>query len=227
MNASKPRRRLLGIACLILLGVVGLAVSRLSRQAVAIEDLARLIAGWRAVAPLAFLALHVVATVLFVPRMIMGLASGAMFGPWLGAFLGLAGVVLGAASAFAIARFLAPDLSGRFGNGRTESALRQLRASGWLAVFVLRLIPVLPHALVNYGLGAIRISFPGFASGTALGLAPSAIIYAQLGAAGARAIDDPANWTAIAIWSAAAVALAGATELVRRLIGANRIGGGR
>jgi uncharacterized membrane protein YdjX (TVP38/TMEM64 family) len=145
----------------------------------------------------------------------MGLASGAMFGPW-----------LGAASAFAIARFLAPDLLGRLGNGRSESALRQFRASGWLGVFVLRLIPVLPHALVNYGLGAVRISLLGFAGGTALGLAPSAIIYAQLGSAGARAIDDPANWTAIAIWSAAAVALAGATELVRRLIGANRIGGG-
>ena len=38
MNASKPRRRLLGIACLIiLLGVVGVAVSRVSRQAVAID----------------------------------------------------------------------------------------------------------------------------------------------------------------------------------------------
>ena len=223
MNASKPYARMLGIAGLVFLGAAGVAVSSISREAVAIEDLARAIAGWRAAAPLVFLALHVVATVLFVPRLIMGLAAGVLFGPWLGAFWGLTGVVLGAASAFVIARFLAPDFSARFGAPRAMPALRKLRTSGWSAVFVLRLIPVLPHALVNYGLGVVRVSFAAFAGGTALGLAPSAIVYAQLGAAGERALDDPASWISLALWSVAAAALAGAAALARRLASAGRI----
>lgn len=217
---------MLGILCLVVLGAAGVAISHLSREVIAIDDLPRAIAGWRAAAPLAFLALHVVATVLFVPRVLMGLASGALFGPWLGAIWGLVGVVLGAALAFAIARFIAPDWSTRRDDGRAAPALLKLRASGWLAVFVLRLIPVLPHALVNYGLGIARVSFAGFVGGTALGLAPSAIVYAQLGAAGERALEDPASWAALAMWSAAAAALAGAMALARQLVGAIRIEGG-
>ncbi len=223
MNASKSRESLLAIAALVLLGAGGVALSALWREAIAIGALARALAGWREAAPLAFIALHVVATVLFVPRLVMGRAAGVQFGPWLGAAWGLAGVVLGAASAFMLARFVAPDFAARLGRTRAAPALRKLRASGWRAVFVMRLIPVLPHALVNYGLGMARISLAGYAGGTALGLAPTAIVYAQLGAAGHLALDDPASWTALAIWSAAAAALAAAAVLLRRMANAGRI----
>src|SRR5437016_4650672 len=58
--------------------------------------------GWAL--PLAFVAYHVVATLCFVPRFVMGAVAGALFGLWWGALWSLTGAMAGAAAGFLIAR---------------------------------------------------------------------------------------------------------------------------
>lgn len=76
---------------------------------VAIEQI---IAKLGALAPLAFVAIYVAATVLFLPGSLLGLAGGALFGPVRGAGWTLTGATLGATLAFLAARYMASDWVG-------------------------------------------------------------------------------------------------------------------
>jgi uncharacterized membrane protein YdjX (TVP38/TMEM64 family) len=53
-----------------------------------------------AAAPLLFMAIYAVGTVLFLPGSVMTLAGGALFGPVFGTFFNLTGATLGAVLAF-------------------------------------------------------------------------------------------------------------------------------
>jgi uncharacterized membrane protein YdjX (TVP38/TMEM64 family) len=67
------------------------------------------IGGLGAWGALAFAALFATGTVLFLPGSIFGLAGGALFGPFWGTAVILAGGTLGATLAFLVARHLAAD----------------------------------------------------------------------------------------------------------------------
>ena len=56
--------------------------------------------------PVAFIALYVLGSILFVPGALLTLVAGAVFGLWRGALIVFTGAVLGSSSAFAIARTL-------------------------------------------------------------------------------------------------------------------------
>ncbi len=89
-------------------------------------------------APLAFIALFAVATVVFLPGALFGLAGGALFGPVWGTLWNLAGAMLGATLAFLAARYIAGDwVAGRAG-GRLKALLdvgASWRSSGWYRYF--------------------------------------------------------------------------------------------
>jgi uncharacterized membrane protein YdjX (TVP38/TMEM64 family) len=58
-------------------------------------------------APLLFMVIYAIGSVLFLPGSVMTLAGGALFGPVLGTFYNLTGATLGAGLAFVIDRYLA------------------------------------------------------------------------------------------------------------------------
>jgi len=61
------------------------------------------------VAPLLFIGLYTLATVLFMPGSVLTLAGGALFGPTSGTLCNLIGATSGALLAFLVARYLASD----------------------------------------------------------------------------------------------------------------------
>src|SRR5690242_1771996 len=58
-------------------------------------------------APLVFLALHVVASLIFFPRTLLAIAAGALFGAFWGTLWAALGSVLGASAGFLFARYVA------------------------------------------------------------------------------------------------------------------------
>ncbi len=60
-------------------------------------------------APLGFIIIYSIATVLAVPGTILTLSAGALFGPLLGTLWTVFGATLGATAAFLVARFVAGD----------------------------------------------------------------------------------------------------------------------
>lgn len=145
-------------------------------------------------APLAFIAAHIAASLVFVPRTLLAIVAGLLFGAGWGIVWGALGSVAGAAAGFLLARYLG---SGFMGFQRTTGLtplLERIERGGWRAVALLRLIPIMPHSLANFGLGLTRLPLGAYAFGSLIGQLPLTIAYAELGAAGERWLIGGAGW---------------------------------
>ena len=60
-------------------------------------------------APLVFLAVHIAASLLFVPRTLLAIAAGLLFGIGWGIFWAAIGSVAGAVAGFLVARYVSAD----------------------------------------------------------------------------------------------------------------------
>ncbi|GGI89970.1 hypothetical protein GCM10007966_18400 [Legionella impletisoli] len=142
------------------------------------------------IAPLFFLFLYCFATLFFLPTMVVTLAGGALFGPIFGTFFNVIGATMGAAIAFAISRYWISDWVHSKQNKHITLLIRGVERRGWQFVAFLRLVPIVPFNLVNYGLGLTRIKFSHYIVSTFIFLVPIEIISTYFGYAG---IDFLAN----------------------------------
>jgi uncharacterized membrane protein YdjX (TVP38/TMEM64 family) len=142
-------------------------------------------------APLGFLFVHIAASLLFVPRTLLAIVAGLLFGMGWGIVWAASGSVAGAIAGFLVARYIN---SGLIDAARLGPVVAQVEGGGWRAVAVLRLIPVIPHSLVNYALGLTRLPLAAYAFGSLLGQLPMTIAYVDLGAAGERLMLGGASW---------------------------------
>ena len=158
-------------------------------------------------APLVFIALHVAASLFFVPRTLLALVAGLVFGAWWGVVWAALGSVLGAIAGFLVARYIDSGIAEAARNARVAALLARAERGGWRMVAVLRLVPVIPHSLTNYALGLTRLPVGAYAFGSLLGQLPLTIAYVDLGAAGERALLGTADWVVPSAIGAGALVL--------------------
>ncbi|MEE8388751.1 MAG: VTT domain-containing protein [Acidiferrobacterales bacterium] len=139
-------------------------------------------------APLLFMAIYILATVLFLPGSVLTLAGGALFGPVWGTFYNLTGATIGATIAFFISRYLVSDWVSRKVGGRTRQLVNGVEAEGWRFVAFVRLVPLFPFNLLNYALGLTRINAWHYVITSYVAMLPGAIAYTYLGYVGREAI---------------------------------------
>ena len=144
-------------------------------------------------APLGFLFVHVAASLLFVPRTLLAIVAGLLFGMGWGIVWVALGSVAGAIAGFLVARYIN---SGLIDAAHLGPVVAQVERGGWRAVAVLRLIPVIPHSLANYALGLTRLPLAAYAFGSLLGQLPMTVAYVDLGVAGERLVLGGASWIA-------------------------------
>jgi len=155
-------------------------------------------------APLGFLAVHIAASLLFIPRTLLAVVAGLLFGMGWGIVWAASGSVAGAVAGFLVARYIN---SGLIDAGRVGPIAAQIERGGWRAVAVLRLIPVIPHSVANYALGLTRLPLATYALGSLLGQLPMTIAYVDLGAAGGRLMLGRAGWIEPTLIGLAALSL--------------------
>jgi uncharacterized membrane protein YdjX (TVP38/TMEM64 family) len=131
--------------------------------------------------PLAFLAAHIVVTVLPFPRTAFTLAAGLLFGPLLGIALAVTASTASAMIALILVRAAGWQLSRLVHHQAVDRVDTRLRERGWLAVISLRLIPVLPFAPLNYAVGASGVRVLPYALATVAGLFPGTAAVVILG----------------------------------------------
>lgn len=132
--------------------------------------------------PVVFIAGYVVAAVAFVPGSVLTLAAGAIFGLAKGVMIVFIAAVLGSAAAFLVSRYVARGAIERrlAGNTRFAAIDRAVGAHGRKIVFLLRLSPVFPFNLLNYGLGLTQVSFADFIIAS-VGMLPGTLLYVYYG----------------------------------------------
>jgi uncharacterized membrane protein YdjX (TVP38/TMEM64 family) len=158
-------------------------------------------------APVVYLAAHVAASLLFVPRTVLAVAAGILFGLGWGSVWAALGSVVGAVAGFLVARYLGAGFIFSGSSGRVRPLLQRVERGGWRAVAALRLIPVVPHSLANYGLGLTRLRLGAYAFGSLIGQLPMTIAYVSFGAAGGRLVLGETDWRMPSLIGAAALLL--------------------
>ncbi|MFE0416054.1 TVP38/TMEM64 family protein [Streptomyces tendae] len=167
-----------------------------------------------AAAALAYAVAYGLCTVAFVPRPLLNLAAGALFGSQLGLASALAGTVLGAGIAFCLGRVLGQEALRPLLRGKwLKAADGQLSRHGFRSMLAARLFPGVPFAAANYCAAVSRMGLLPFLLATALGSIPNTAAYVV---AGARASTPTSPAFLIALACIALPGLAGAVVAWRK-----------
>lgn len=201
---------------LLLLGLiaVGIGAAAAAETASQTHAISAFIERFGPLIPVAFIVVHVLASLLFVPRSIMAVVATLLFGFWSACSWAMLGSTAGAMAGFLIARyinggFIVPEEMTRVG-----PILERAEDGGWRAVAIIRLLPLLPHALINYALGLTRLSFAEYTLGSLAGMLPETYVFVNLAVSGRRALDGGA-WIAPLAWG---LALLGLSVVVPKLL---------
>ncbi len=140
------------------------------------------------------------------------------------------GASLGATLAFLVSRYLARGLVERRleGNARFAAIDRAVADQGLKIVTLLRLSPVFPFNLLNYGLGLTRVRFVDYVL-ACFGMLPGTLLYVYYGrlagdvaalASGVAADRDAAYWVVLGLGLVATIAVTTiVTRIARRALG--------
>lgn len=141
--------------------------------------------GHRTFAWIVFILTYIVATVLLMPAFLLTLAAGFVFGLPFGVALVSAGSTLGACSSFLVGRYFARGWVER--RIESHSGFRALdlatRHEGFVIVFLVRLSPLFPYNLINYGLSLTAVRFRDYALASWIGMLPVIVLYVYIGTA--------------------------------------------
>jgi uncharacterized membrane protein YdjX (TVP38/TMEM64 family) len=157
------------------------------------QQVLALLAGHPLAAPVVLFLLHTLLAALALPgASLLMLVAGAAYGAWAGTLLCLAGCSVGATLTMLASRhLLRPRVLRRFGP-RLGQLDRQLGDRGPAYLFGLRLLPVVPFALVNLAAGLTTMGAWTFTWVSAAGMLAGTFVYVQAGASLAR-LDTPSD----------------------------------
>ena len=113
-----------------------------------------------------------------MPGLPFMVTAGAMFGTIVGSLLSWLGAMLGAILGYWIARTVGHDIVAHWLSHVRLADAAVSQARNFEGMLRLRLFPVLPLGLVNFVGGLARAPFGSYLLATAIGIAPSIIIYA-------------------------------------------------
>jgi uncharacterized membrane protein YdjX (TVP38/TMEM64 family) len=137
--------------------------------------------GWWA--PTTFVLIYVACALLLVPRAVLTVGAGFLFGPLWGLLWALLAINLGAHLAFLSGRHLARAAVERRarGHGRLQALDDAVSGGGWRIVALTRLSPVFPYSFLNYAYGLTRVGWSDFAIGSLVGMFPGTLLLVILG----------------------------------------------
>jgi uncharacterized membrane protein YdjX (TVP38/TMEM64 family) len=149
-----------------------------------ISEVREVLAGFGIWAPIAFVAIYIVATI-FIPSTSFMVIAGILFGFRFGLFYTIIGGFVSAMIVFLVSR--------KLGRGWVDRVLKhkhmkylgkynvRLERGGVLDLLILRALPIMPFNILNVLMGVSKITIKSYIIGTVLGLIPSNLFAVYLG----------------------------------------------
>jgi uncharacterized membrane protein YdjX (TVP38/TMEM64 family) len=185
--------------------------------------------------PLLFIAIYILACLLYLPGSLLTIGAGFVFGLRLGIVTVSIGSTLGAGTAFLLARTLMRDWVARAVSRRPEFQTidSAVAKEGFKVVLLTRLSPILPFNLLNFAFGLTKISFRDYLLASWIGMLPSAVLYLYIGTAinnlaylnSGRTTSSPANIAMLVVGFIATLAVIVVLARIARkvLLGTNSL----
>lgn len=219
-NPSRPWVRPAVLAFVLVALLVAARVFHLGDR---LGELRAWITSLGSLGPVVYVVIYALAVVAAIPGSVLTVAAGAMFGSVVGIVTVSAGSTLGAAAAFAVARWFARDAVRRWLG--EKAAFRKLEdlteRHGPLVVAITRLVPLFPFNLLNYGFGLTRVSFGTYVFWSWLCMLPGTALYVV----GADAVtqglaEGRIPWGLVAVFVAVAALIVVIVQRARRALAA-------
>jgi uncharacterized membrane protein YdjX (TVP38/TMEM64 family) len=172
------RIALRAVAAILFLGVfVGIWFSPL-REQITRENVRIFVEHLRGLwyGPAAFILVFAIGCVFALPASVFVVAAGFIWGWVFGTVYSIVGGLLGAIASFYVGRFLGEGVLHRFGRvGRMVA--KQVDHASFRSLLILRNIPGIPFAVLNYGAGVAGVRFRDFLPSTLVGITPSMFVF--------------------------------------------------
>jgi len=135
--------------------------------------------------PIIFIFVYTLVTVLFLPAVLLSIAAGFIYGTILGSIIVQLGSLFGACASFIIGKYFLQECVSRLTESYPMySAIdKAISLNSWKIVTLLRLSPLTPFNVLNYGLALTRIKFWDYTWSSAIGMIPQSILFVYMGTA--------------------------------------------
>ncbi|WP_013323991.1 TVP38/TMEM64 family protein [Gloeothece verrucosa] len=133
-------------------------------------------------APIIYIILYTLGTILILPSTPLNLSGGALFGVWWGTLWTTLAAIVAAVVSFAFTRTIGRDYIANKLAGRWEAIDAEMRQGGLFYMFAIRLLPIIPYGIVNFAAGLTSIRFRDYLLGTSLGTLPGILPFVMMGA---------------------------------------------
>jgi uncharacterized membrane protein YdjX (TVP38/TMEM64 family) len=133
-------------------------------------------------APIIYIFIYSIATILILPSTPLNLSGGAIFGSIWGTIWTSIAAVLAAVLSFWFSRTIGRKLVEQKLAGKWQSLDREMEQGGFFYMFAIRLLPLIPYGMVNFAAGLTSIKFRDYLFGTLLGTVPGILPFVMMGA---------------------------------------------
>lgn len=175
-----PRRTLVRAAVLFVLAavIVGIYLSPL-RESLTRENVRVFVENLRGLwyGPIVFIVTFTLACIFALPASVFVLAAGLIWGWLFGGIYAMIGGLAGALASFYLGRFIGEGMLHKFGRVGAM-VMKQVDHAGFRSLLVLRSVPGIPFAVLNYGAGAAGVRLRAFFFATLLGMTPPMFVFA-------------------------------------------------
>lgn len=167
------------------LGLFGSALILWWRSDLPLTEIPRLLEQWLSEFGLVkaasiYVVIYAIRPLILFPATLLTVASGLVFGPWLGVLFTIVGENASANLAFVMARWFGRGTVVKYADPRWRRWDQKLERNGLVTVLIMRLA-MLPFDAVNFGCGLTAVRQRDFALGTFFGILPSLIGFVLLG----------------------------------------------
>lgn len=175
------------VASLIILAQLTGALAKVSELTEFLQNALVATLGWidslGALAPIAYIAIYIVAAVLFISGAVLTLGSGVIFGVIQGSIYTSIAATLGATAAFLVGRYFARNWVAKKieGNPRFKAIDSAVAKEGWKIVLLTRLSPIFPFVLLNYAYGITNVKLRDYFLASWAGMLPGTVMYVYIG----------------------------------------------
>ncbi|MET3683568.1 putative membrane protein YdjX (TVP38/TMEM64 family) [Alkalibacillus flavidus] len=135
--------------------------------------------GW--LAPVVYLLLYSVRSLVLFPASVFSIVGGLAFGVVFGSVLALAGATLSAIVAFFAAKKFGERAIQLKQRDKVEQYRQRFEERGFTYILMLRLVPVINFDFISYTAGLAKVYSWDFVKATVIGIIPGTIVYSFVG----------------------------------------------
>lgn len=140
-------------------------------------------------APIIYILLYTIGTILILPSTPLNLSGGAIFGIWWGTLWTTIAAIIAAIIAFYYSRTIGREFIAHKFKNRIAVIDGEMQQGGLFYMFAIRLLPIIPYGIVNFAAGLTSITFKDYLTGTVLGTLPGILPFVMMGA-GLKSITE-------------------------------------